>query len=468
MPHILVVDDEQSICWALDKLLTGRNYQVTSLSSAEDALQWTKQSEPDVVMMDVRLPGMTGLDALPQLRANVGATPIIIMTAFGNLDTTVAAIREGAFDYLPKPFDLDQATDMIERALEASQCIPAIDESPVRFEEEDALIGSSPAMQQIFKQIALVSSSDVPVLLTGESGTGKELVARAIHRHSGRQEKPFLPVCLAALSPGLVESELFGHVRGSFTGATHNRQGLLELAGTGTVLLDEIADCDVGLQVKLLRALEQREIMAVGDAQPRRFFARIIAATNRPIPQLIQSGEFREDLFFRLSVFHIELPPLRERLEDIPALAAYFLKRTRPSTESESLSKAVIEALQSRDWPGNIRELRNVIEHAAILARGQMLSPGHLSPPSQFLSAAVHGDLDDQIAQLIQHWVSENSTDTIDQDSSDLYERFLALVEEPMLKAVLSTCKDNRAAAASLLGMHRTTLRQKLRKREIE
>ena len=268
----------------------------------------------------------------------------------------------------------------------------------------EALIGSSPAMQDLYKSIALVAPTDVPVLVTGESGTGKELVARAIHRHSGRRDGPFLPVCLAALSPGLVERELFGHVRGSFTGASHDRKGLLELAHGGTVLLDEVGDIPPVMQVKLLRAIEHREVTPVGDARPRATDIRIIAATNRPLGELMASGQFREDLFFRLSVFQIHIPPLRERRDDIPVLAEHFLKQPRlPNVAEIHLSKHVLEELHSRRWVGNVRELRNAIEHAAIVARGQQIRVEHL--PAAATGASSDGTRDlREIQEQIIRW----------------------------------------------------------------
>jgi DNA-binding NtrC family response regulator len=323
-------------------------------------------------------------------------------------------------------------------------------------------------MQDLFKKIALVAPADVPVLITGESGTGKELVARAIHRHGGRRHGPFLPICVAALSPHLVEGEIFGHLKGSFTGATHDRKGLLELASGGTVLLDEVGDIPINLQVKLLRALEHREVTPVGDARPRLTDIRLIAATNRPLSDLIASGQFREDLFFRLSVFQIQIPPLRERREDIPALAEHFLRQSRlPDVADTRLSTDVLAALHSRPWTGNVRELRNAIEHAAIIARGRPIRPEHLPPAATGTPAgtlAIQG-----IAQEIFRWTEQEAhAIAAETEESPLYERFLELVEPPLLQAMLEHCHGNRAAAAQKLGIHRATLRQKLRKHGVE
>ncbi|MBT4865858.1 MAG: sigma-54-dependent Fis family transcriptional regulator, partial [Planctomycetaceae bacterium] len=255
MSHVLIVDDEPSICWGFREFLSDEGHEVSVAASAEEALQLVGESKPAAIVLDVRLPGMDGLTAIEHFRRLVGDVPIIVITAFGNLETAVQAVKEGAFDYLPKPFDLNQASEIVSRALRAAETKSQDSASSQVEEVATSLIGSSPSMQEVFKQIALVAASDVPVLITGESGTGKELVARAIHFHSQRQVEPFFPVCLAALSDGVVESELFGHVRGAFTGAAADRTGLLELAAGGSVLLDEIADTSTALQVKLLRAL---------------------------------------------------------------------------------------------------------------------------------------------------------------------------------------------------------------------
>ncbi len=400
MAHILIVDDEASICWAFRESLSDLGHEVDVAASAEEGLRIAEAAAIDVVVIDVRLPGIDGLTAMRGFRERLGPVPIIVITAFGNLPTAVRALEGGAFDYLVKPFDLDQATAIVGRALEKRKVVDlAAERSP---EEPGTLIGSSPAMQELFKSIALVASTDVPVLITGESGTGKELVARAIHRHGPRKNGPFVPISLAALSPSLVERELFGHVKGSFTGALQDRSGLLELAKGGTVLLDEIGDVAPSLQVKLLRAIEHREVTPVGDARPRTTDIRVIAATNRPLDSLMTTGEFREDLFFRLSVFQIHVPPLRERRQDIPALAEHFMRQARRGGGAHApLAADVLDDLSARPWTGNVRELRNVIEHAAIVARGQPIRPAHL-PASKVSRGAdppsIPGEIQGQLA----------------------------------------------------------------------
>jgi two-component system nitrogen regulation response regulator GlnG len=475
MSRVLVIDDEPSICWAFREHLGDLGHEVEVAASAEAGLALAGREPHDVVVLDVRLPGIDGLSALSQLRALEGPAPIIVITAFGNLDTAVRAMDGGAFDYLVKPFDLDQAAAVITRALEAHHGPREQAGPPSSGDRTDPdhgfLIGHSPPMQELFKQIALVASTDVPVLITGESGTGKELVARAIHGHSRRRERTFLPVCLAALSQGLVERELFGHLRGSFTGALHDRKGLLELAEGGTVLLDEVGDIPPAVQVKLLRAIEHREVTPVGDARPRSIDVRFLAATNRPLGELMAAGEFREDLFFRLSVFPIRVPSLCERREDIPALASHFLGLLNLPGNPVSLRDDVLDALAARGWRGNVRELRNALERAAIVSRGREIRPEHLPAPEG--SAPSRGDTAparEEIARQITRWLEAElrSADPSQTTDATLYDRFLELVEPPLLQAMLRQSQGNRALAALQVGIHRATLRQKLRKYGLE
>ena len=463
MSRVLIVDDEASICWAFGEFLGDLGHEVAVASSAEEGLDAARSGPFDAVVLDVRLPGMDGLSAMGAFRERLGDAPIIIVTAFGSLDTAVRAMEAGAFDYLVKPFDLDQAGAVVRRALESGA-------TPGRASDDEKaarprLVGSSPPMQELFKQIALVAATDAPVLITGESGTGKELVARAIHQNSPRRSKTFLPVCLAALSPGLVEGELFGHMRGSFTGASHDRKGLLELSAGGTVLLDEIGDVPLGMQVKLLRAIEHREVTPVGDARPRPIDVRFLAATNRPLPRLMAEGQFREDLFFRLSVFPIHIPPLRDRLEDIPELARHFLRQVDPRQgDAAALRSDTLAELKRRPWTGNVRELRNAIERAAIVARGGPILPEHLPPA---VASTADEPTGDDLAAAVSRWTEAALHATPDDpadDADSLYDRFLARVEPPMLRSVLRREANNKALAAQRIGIHRSTLRQKLRK----
>jgi DNA-binding NtrC family response regulator len=460
MSNILIVDDEESICWGLSRLLGGEGHDVSVASSAEEGLEKVPAAKPDLVVLDVRLPGMDGLSAMSKFRELAGPVPIVVITAFGSLNTAVAALSEGAFDYLPKPFDLDQAAAVIHRAL----AMPEHDESPadsaMNLPDDEELFGTSPAMQEVFKRIALVAPTDAAVLISGESGTGKELVARAIHRHSNRAAAPLVPVNLASLSPTLVESELFGHVKGAFTGATATRQGLLELANGATVFFDEAGDIPLSVQVKLLRVLEQHEVTPVGDTRPRRTSFRAVAATNRKLRDECSEERFRQDLFFRLAVFEIHLPPLRERREDIPALAELFLRRAAaPGNAIPQLLTETVRELCRRNWPGNVRELRNAIEHGALMARGGAIAPEHL-PPETKLGDQASSDPAMMLHEHVRTWTEQQLSGP--ERNEELYERFLSATEPALFDAVLAATNQNRAQAAALLGIHRATLRKKL------
>lgn len=463
MSHVLIVDDEPSICWGFRELLTDEGHIVSVAPSAEDAFDRLNDGVPDAILLDVRLPGMDGLSAMSRLRELTGNVPIIVMTAFGNLETAVRAVQQGAYDYLTKPFHIEQAIEVLQRALDAAGLARQIDGRATAAvgSPTDGLIGSSAAMQAVFKQIALVAATNAPVLITGESGTGKEVAARAIHRHSGRVDKPFVPVCVPSLNPSVIESELFGHVRGAYTGADDERSGLLEMAAGGTVFLDEIGDVPLPLQVKLLRAIEQREVMPVGGSQSKPTDFRIIAATNQPIEQAVTTGEFREDLFYRLSVFRIHLPPLRERREDIADLAAHFLRQFDAGPIASQIDAATLDELCTRSWYGNVRELRNAVERAAIVARNGLLCPEHLPPPLPRKMGNPVGGVETLQSQ-IQDWVLKELAADGNFQTRDLYERFLALTEPPLLAATLGATSANRTVAARILGIHRATLRQKL------
>ena len=461
MSHILIVDDEESICWGLRKLLRAKGHSVAVSASVEDALVLIDEGIPDAIVLDVRLPGVDGLTALPWLRERCGSVPIVVITAFGNLETAVQAIHGGAFDYLPKPFDLDQAANVIGRALESPRASPAVDEMCF---EEDEILGATPAVQEVFKRIALVAPSDVSVLIQGESGTGKELIARAIHRHSLRRTAPLIPVNLAALSPTVIESELFGHVRGAFTGAEADRAGILELANGGTVLLDEAGDIPPHIQTKLLRALERKEVMPVGEAATRLADFRLIAATNRDLRQEMLAGRFREDLYYRLSVFTITLPPLRERASDIPLLARWFLDRfearhTTGTPRGSYFLPSTLDELSRRPWPGNVRELRNAVEHAALVARGGPIAVEHLPPASRW-QANGPVDLKEQLADILRRWAEWRIAQT--PSRVGLYQEFLNATEPTLFSATLKHTDLNQSAAADMLGIHRALCAKKL------
>jgi len=461
MSHVLIVDDEPSICWALRECLTDEGYSVDVAGTAEQALIAAERLEPDVIVMDVRLPGIDGLQALRQFRSKSISVPIIIMTAFGSLKTATSAIDGGAFDYLTKPIDLDNAISVVRQATTASQ--QAADRK-LTVRDEELIVGSSPVIQDVFRKIALVAERDVPVLITGESGTGKDLVAQAIHQHSHRQGS-FVPICIPALSETVVESELFGHRRGAFTGADHERRGLLEMANGGTAFIDEIGDIPMNLQAKLLRVLETGELRPVGSSECRQASFRLIAATNRRLEQRVADGQFRSDLFYRLNVFRIEMPPLRERIEDIPALAERFLMNASRHGQHFYLSSDTIRELQSRSWFGNVRELRNAIESASVICRGDTISPEHLPNPVPSMTNAEDWsqlDVESRLNNAVQAWT--NAQLSAETSHGVLYDRLLKAVEPAALNAALSFVKGQRGEAAKLLGMHRETLREKLRR----
>jgi two-component system nitrogen regulation response regulator GlnG len=457
--RILVVDDEQAVCWALEQALKAEKHEVAVAPSAEAAFVLAAKKTPDVILLDVRLPGLDGLSALAKLRQLSDDAPVIVMTAFGNLATAVRAVEGGAFDYLAKPFDLDQGLELVARAIQrrglaapdASE--PALDPGPT-----DDMIGTGAAMQNVFKRIALVAPREACVLITGESGTGKELVARAIHRFSPRRDRPFLPVHVAALNPSLVESELFGHVKGAFTGAAQSREGLLALAEGGTLFLDEVAEVPLPVQVKLLRVLEQSEVLPVGGNQSQKLNIRILAATHQDLERKVADGSFRTDLFFRLNVFQIHLPPLRERREDIGPLAEHFLRRLEP--KALPLLAETADYLGRQPWLGNVRELRNALEHAVIVAHGGPLLCDHF--PAALAMAG--GTPAEQLQRAVLAWLVERIAAASPKPPHELYEELLSCVERPLLEELMRRSQGNRWAAAQWLGLNRATVRKKLGK----
>jgi DNA-binding NtrC family response regulator len=461
MSHVLIVDDEPSICWGLTEVLGEDGHEASAVGSAEAALSFPVERRPDVMLLDVRLPGQDGISAIPQLRERFGDVPIVVVTAFGDLSSAVRAIEAGAVEYLCKPLNADEVSTVVGRALSqrATPSAAVAESGRTLADSATELVGASPAMQRVFKQIALAAVSDVPVLVVGESGTGKELIARAIHRHSDRRSEPFTPVALPALNHGLIESELFGHEKGAFTGADTDRKGLLEASAGGTVFLDEIGDAPLDTQVKLLRAIEYHEITPVGGVRPRRVDFRVIAATHRPLSQLVEDGRFREDLFYRLHVFVIEAPPLDDRRDDIPMLANHFLRRSA-SGRSLQFAEAAMQDLCGRIWPGNVRELRNAVEHAAATTRSSVIDVEHLPKP---LPRPSVGDAGVDLARRIREWAAAEASNFAGSSEGGLHARLLATVERPFLEAVLEHCEGNQTTAAALLGLHRSTLRQRLR-----
>lgn len=461
MSRILIVDDEPAIGWSLRELLADGGHAVELASSVEAALDTCRRFAPDTVLLDVRLPGRDGLSAIPDLRALAPGVPVIVMTAFGDLDTAVRAVHAGAFDYLVKPFDMERITEVVDRAL-AERSGTAREPAAERAAPDARLVGLAPPMQEVFKQIALVAPTDLPVLITGATGTGKDLAARAIHAHGARHDRPFLATSLAALAPSVIESELFGHIRGAFTGATSDRPGLFELADGGTLFLDEIGEAPPDLQVKLLRVLETREITPVGAARPRAIDVRVIAATNRDLTAALEAGAFRGDLFHRLNVFPISMPPLATRLADLPALVATFVQRISP--QRPAVTEAFLAAVRARSWPGNVRELKHAVEYACVVARGGALQPEHLPPSAagdvmlDDLSGLGH---DEALTRAVQGWVADHWP-APGVDAGTLHAGLIGLVETALIEETLARVGGNRTAAARLLGVDRATLRVKL------
>ena len=391
MKSIWIVDDDHSIRFVLEKALAREGLPVRSFSNARDLLAALEQDSPQVLVSDIRMPGGSGLDLLAKVKEKLPGLPVIIMTAYSDLDSAVAAFQGGAFEYLPKPFDLSRAVELIRRAQEESQREAVAEEAAAQVPE---MLGQAPAMQDVFRAIGRLSQSNVTVLITGESGSGKELVARALHKHSPRADGPFVAINTAAIPKDLLESELFGHERGAFTGAQATRRGRFEQADGGTLFLDEIGDMPLDLQTRLLRVLSDGQFYRVGGHSPLRANVRVIAATHQNLEERVRQGVFREDLFHRLNVIRLRLPPLRERREDIPVLARYFLQRSANELgiEPKRLSDAALARLTSFEFPGNVRQLENVCHWLSVMAPAQVVEAKDL--PQELLmqqSAPANG-----------------------------------------------------------------------------
>ncbi len=391
MSRLLVVDDEPSLRYSLEKSLHSEALEVVTAATAAEGIEIVRQCPPDAVILDVRLPDMPGLEAFDQIRRMDPRLPVIIITAFTTTETAIEAMKRGAFEYMLKPVDFHQLREMVAKAIELSRLrhVPAVFAEDERSDDEnvDRIVGQTSAMQEVYKAIGRVAPLDVPVLILGESGTGKELVARAIYQHSRRSQGPFLAINCAAIPEGILESELFGHEKGAFTGADRRRIGKFEQADKGTLFLDEIADMTPATQPKLLRLLQEQQFERVGGDESIRTDVRVLAATNQDLESKVATGRFRRDLLYRLKVFTIQLPPWRERKEDLPLLISHFLKRLNREFEKR-VSKASPEAmrlLESYRWPGNVRELQSAIKYAYVQSAGEVITP-------DCLPAAVRGE----------------------------------------------------------------------------
>ncbi|HSE94422.1 MAG TPA: sigma-54 dependent transcriptional regulator [Methylomirabilota bacterium] len=461
--RILVADDEPSIRWLLERVLRQAGHSVTVVEDGASAVARARTEPFDLAFLDVRMPGLDGLEALTQLRQAAPDTAVIVMTAHGSVRAAVEAMQRGAYDYLAKPFDNDEVRLLVARAVEAKALareVVALRTGIQEVWEFGALVGKSPRMQEVYKTIGRIAGTEVTVLLRGESGTGKEVVARAIHHYSRRAGKPFVAVSCAAIPATLLESELFGHERGAFTDAHQRRLGKFELAQGGTLYLDEVGDLGAELQPKLLRVLQEREFERVGGGDPVRVDVRVVAATNRDLEALIREGQFREDLYYRLNVVPLTLPALRERPEDVPSLVDHFLAKYAPELGERAVAAEALDRLTGYGWPGNVRELENVIQHAMVMAAGGVILPEHLpiaaGPPPPPVMAGT-------LEQLVQQKLAECVRGLGARESANLYDLVLGLVERPLLRAVLRETGGNQLRAAALLGINRNTLRKKLR-----
>jgi DNA-binding NtrC family response regulator len=382
---LLIVDDEAAARSALAAMLKGEGYEVETAADGFKALGRLEEFSADLVLTDLNMPGIDGVELLRKLKEFDVELPVVLMTAFGGVETAVSAMREGAADYLTKPLNLDELSIVLERALERRRLRREASQLRGQLQQRysfDNIVGTSPEMQRVFKSIAQISPSRATVLITGESGTGKELVAAAIHQHSPRASGPFVRLHCAALAESLLESELFGHERGAFTGADRRREGRFEHANGGTLFLDEIGEISLSTQVKLLRVLQEREFERVGGSQTLQVDVRVIAATNRDLKEMVAAGRFREDLYYRLNVINLPLPPLRQRPSDVPALTMHFLRRYSAENEKsvKAFSDAALAQIANYSWPGNVRELENVIERAVVLCDGEVIDLQHLPP----------------------------------------------------------------------------------------
>jgi two-component system, NtrC family, nitrogen regulation response regulator GlnG len=459
---VIVADDDAAIRTVVRQALTRAGHEVKLTDTAAGLVKLIEDGVGDVVVTDVILPDANGLDTIPRLLALRPGLRVIVMSAQNTLSTAVRATEQGAFDYLPKPFDLNELTRSVAAALEG---VPEAPAEPALGGDETPLIGRSPPMQEVYRLIARVVPNDLTVMILGESGTGKELVARAIHEMGARARRPFIAVNMAAIPRELIESELFGHERGAFTGAAARSAGKFEQAQGGTLFLDEIGDMPIEAQTRLLRVLQTGEFTTVGGIRSQRADVRIVSATNQDLPALARAGRFREDLYYRLNVVPLTLPPLRARREDVPALARHFLERAASEgLPRKTLDVHAIEVLRRHDWPGNVRELENLMRRLAVLERADTIGAAAIAAgisPSAREAPMVDdgGGLGEAAARHIARYFAEHGS-ALPPDG--VYDRLLAEVERPLIAACLEATGGNQLKAAKLLGINRNTLRKKL------
>lgn len=462
MSKILVVDDEETLCWAFGQFLKEEGHTPLIASNAQEALDKASAEKPDLVIMDVRMPGqLNGIEAMSEMKKLDPEVYVIIMTAYGDMRTAIEAMQAGAYDYIIKPLDLDQVSVIIQKALksrELSRELTLLRSEVMGKYQKDNIVGKSPQMQGIYKLIGTLTTNDVTVLIEGETGVGKELVAKAIHYNSFRRDKPFIVVNCAALTESILESELFGHEKGAFTGAMSQRQGKFEIAQDGTILLDEIGDISHNVQTKLLRVLDDREFERVGGNQTLKMSARVIAATNTDIAAAVQAGKFREDLYYRLKVVSIYIPPLRERKEDIPLLVRHFVDIFSQEMDREirGVDPGTMDLLLAYDWPGNVRELENILKSAIVMCRGGVILPEHLpSRITRFPHEPGYANLEAVLGDVLRERIVSGSPSP--------YNEITEYVDRFLVETVLQQVDQNQVKAANILGISRTTLRKKMK-----
>ena len=469
MKDVLVIDDDEKICWAFEQFLESEGYRPSTANNAEEGLRRIAADKPDVVLLDVKLPGMSGLEALGEIKAHHPWVIVVIITAYDDVETTIEAMRLQAFDFVPKPIDLDIVKSVLERAFRTQSVRSTLpteteDEAPTA-EIGHRLVGKSSQMREIYKLIGIMASNTMTVLIEGETGTGKDLVARAIHTGSSRKDAPFVPVDCGALPDELLESELFGYEAGAFTDAKkEGKPGRFELANGGTLFLDEVSNMTPTLQVKLLRALQTQEIERLGGTQRLNVDVRVIAATNQELSEMVKRGQFREDLYYRFKRIALHLSPLRERQEDIPLLITHFLQLIQEELGKpiRGISKEGMKLLQDYPWPGNVRELENCIRSAGALCRADVILPDDL-PPEIRTGHQIDSTSASQLEMSLKSVLQDITKEAITQGKRELYTEVVALLDKSLIELVLDEFSGNHSKTADLLGMSRTTLLKKIK-----
>ena len=461
MKAIWIIDDDKSIRWVFEKALARTDLNFKTFSSIKDALAAIKDEEPQVIVSDIRMPQGSGLELLQVIKEKYTHIPVIIMTAYSDLESAVAAFQGGAFEYLAKPFDVDQAIEIIHRAIDESL---KQTNQEVSFENSTEMIGHAPSMQEVFRAIGRLSRSHATVLINGESGSGKELVASALHKHSPRADKPFIAINTAAIPKDLLESELFGHERGAFTGAQALRKGRFEQADGGTLFLDEIGDMPADLQSRLLRVLSDGQFYRVGGHNPIKVNVRVIAATHQDMEERVKAGLFREDLFHRLNVIRLRLPALRERAEDVPDLARHFLQQSAQQlgVETKILSEDTLNYLSHLHWSGNVRQLENVCHWLTVMAPGQNIDINDLPP--ELKNQDVHDNVSMNWKEALKHEVQL----ALNKNQKNILANLNEMFEKILIEEALHFTKGRRIEAAEILGLGRNTLTRKVKELNIE